>query len=78
MTPAQLEKERLRYGLSAQEVANILGVHIRTVFKWQRGLNGRGTPSPIPEIVGVVFGLMRLPEARKLLLARAVPKKPGS
>ena len=37
MTPAEFKAARLSLGLSARALAEIYGVHLRTITKWESG-----------------------------------------
>jgi len=40
MTPSQLKRWRKKHGCSQAELSLALGVHVRTISKWEIGVRG--------------------------------------
>lgn len=53
MTAATLAKIRAAAGLTQAELAEKLGVHLRTVQKWEG--NERAIPEPIVKLLAILF-----------------------
>lgn len=49
MTAEEFAAERSRLGLSQSELAERLGVHVRTIGKWER--SERGIPEPVARLL---------------------------
>lgn len=49
MTAEEFAAQRSRLGLSQSELAEHLGVHVRTIGKWERG--ERGIPEPVARLL---------------------------
>jgi DNA-binding transcriptional regulator YiaG len=58
MTADAFAAERSRLGLSQSQLAERLGVHVRTIGKWERG--ERGVPEPVARLLATIQ-----PERRK-------------
>jgi DNA-binding transcriptional regulator YiaG len=52
MTAEEFATERSRLGLSQTELAERLGVHVRTIGKWERG--ERGIPEPVARLLATI------------------------
>jgi len=52
MTAEHFASERSRLGLSQSELAARLGVHVRTIGKWERG--ERGIPEPVARLLATL------------------------
>ena len=53
MTPADIKSARAALGLSARGFARLLGVEIRTVFRWESG--GASIPGPVAVLVTAIM-----------------------
>lgn len=52
MTASEFAAERSRLGWSQSELADRLGVHVRTIGKWERG--ERGIPEPVARLLATI------------------------
>lgn len=52
MTPNELEDIRDGLGLTVSEIAQRIGVHERTYYKWTSG--DRGIPLPIARLIRII------------------------
>jgi transcriptional regulator with XRE-family HTH domain len=74
MDATTLKARRAGLGLSQAELAKLLGVHLMTVSKWERGVN------PIPALIQVALEKIEAgePLRRHLGRRRLVGVRPGA
>jgi DNA-binding transcriptional regulator YiaG len=67
----ELRTRRLQLGLSQTELADLLGVHLMTVSKWERGVNP--IPASVPPTLQTIEagGVLRRRLGRRLRLVRS-------
>jgi DNA-binding transcriptional regulator YiaG len=57
MTADEFAAKRSHLGLSQSELAERLGVHVRTIGKWERG--ERGIPEPVARLLATIRPVQR-------------------